>query len=430
MHFYYAGAVIILALMIGGGTGQGLWSDHLLQLLLLPAVFLGLGNLPATRITTTAKIVVVVLLILVAVQFLPISRNWPGTPQVESIASRLFSPAPGRSLESALVLVTSLGFAAYLTRFSDLDQERLLRFLLIGMVINIAVGAMQLSFSGNAQIEGVLPYTMRAATFANENHFSTMVFAMVPLTAYFYLVRVRQPFAYLVVVAILVFYLFAVNSRAGMAISLGLTFWCLFWFAVQKNQPRKLLMASIAVFTITAVAGAISTGILNLDGDLRKVFFSNTWTAAKDHWLTGSGLGTFVLVYPMYETSDQITNVYANHAHNDYLELLLETGILGILIVVAYVLMVLSGMYRSKLAQAAALAIFAILLHSLVDYPLRTMSMAIMLAYLTAIVLSARPYEDMSGTEPATAARALKQAEPPAWAEELPSATAPRLDNR
>lgn len=386
--------------MIGGGTGQGLWSDHLIQVLLLPALILGLGNLPACRLSVMAKILTLLLLLLIAWQFAPIPRSWPDLPGMESMPGSYFSPAPGRSLESALVLLSTLGFALYLTRFSDLDQVRLLRFLMIGMVINLAVGAVQLSYSGSAEIKDILPYTMRAATFANENHFSTMVFAMVPLTAFFYLVRVDRPFSYLVVVAILVFYLFAVNSRAGMAISLGLAFWCLFWFAVQKSQPRKRLMASIAIVAAALVAGAIATGILNLDGDLRQVFFANTWSAAKDHWLAGTGLGTFVLVYPMYETTRDVINVYANHAHNDYLEVLLETGVAGITIIAVYILMVLADMYRSKLAQAAGLAILAILLHSFVDYPLRTMSMAIILAYLSAVVLSVRPYETADQAEP------------------------------
>lgn len=394
LHFYYAGAVIILALMIGGGTGQGLWSDHLLQILLLPALVLGLGNLPACRLSLAARIVIVLLLVLVASQFAPIARSWPDPPGMAAIQGRFLSPAPGRSLQSALVLVPVLGFALYLTRFSDLDQMRLLRFLMVGMVINVAIGAVQLSFSGSAEIKDILPYTMRAATFANENHFSAMVFAMVPLTAFFYLVRVERTFSYLVVVAILVFYLFAVNSRAGMAISLGLAVWCLFWFAVQRSRPRKFLMVSIALVAAVMVAGAISAGVLSLDGDLRQTFFANTWAAIHDHWWTGTGLGTFVLVYPMYETSSDVINVYANHAHNDYLELWLETGIVGLAIVAAYTVMILAAMYRSKLAQAAGLAILAIMLHSLVDYPLRTMSIAVIMAYLSAVVLSVRPYDN------------------------------------
>lgn len=392
MHFYYAGGVIILALMMGGGTQQGLWSDHLLQILMLPALFLGLGNLPASRFSLVAKAVAVLLLLLVAWQFAPIPRSWPAVPGMDAIQGRFFSPAPGRSLQSALMLVPVLGFALYLSRFNDLDQLRLLRFLMIGVAINIAVAAMQLSFSGSAEIDNILPYTLRAATFANENHFSTMVFAVIPLTAFFYLVRVDRAFSYLVVVSILVFLLFAVSSRAGMAISLGMTFWCLFWFAVQKTQPRKILMLSIAVVAAVLVAGAIKVGFLNLEGDLRQVFFANTWRAIQEHWVVGTGLGTFVLVYPMYETSKDVINVYANHAHNDYLEILLETGITGIAIIVIYAVMVLAGMYRSKLAQAAGLAILAILLHSAVDYPLRTMSMAVIMAYLSAIVLSVRPY--------------------------------------
>jgi hypothetical protein len=106
---------------------------------------------------------------------------------------------------------------------------------------------------------------------------------------------------------------------------------------------------------------------------------NNTAQAAGDFLPFGSGLGTFRAVYRLYEDHDAVDRVVTNHAHNDYLELALETGIPGIVLMLAFLawwVVVASGAWRSAAsspyARAAAVASAAILFHSLVDYPLRT----------------------------------------------------------
>src|SRR6266436_8732827 len=53
----------------------------------------------------------------------------------------------------------------------------------------------------------------------------------------------------------------------------------------------------------------------------------NTWHIFREHPWTGTGLGTLQTVFPPYETLYDAKVV--NHAHNDYLEALSETGIAG-----------------------------------------------------------------------------------------------------
>ena len=52
-----------------------------------------------------------------------------------------------------------------------------------------------------------------------------------------------------------------------------------------------------------------------------------TWHIFLDHPLAGTGLGTLQIVYPPYETL--FDGKVVNHTHNDYLEALAETGLLG-----------------------------------------------------------------------------------------------------
>ena len=84
---------------------------------------------------------------------------------------------------------------------------------------------------------------------------------------------------------------------------------------------------------------------------------------------------------------------YVNHAHNDYLELALEGGMPAILLMIAFLAwwsLRAFAIWRSpnaaELGRAACIASAAILLHSLVDYPLRTAAIATIFAMALALM--------------------------------------------
>ena len=86
----------------------------------------------------------------------------------------------------------------------------------------------------------------------------------------------------------------------------------------------------------------------------------------------------------------EVTVAWVNHAHNDYLELLLETGLPGLLLMLAFLgwfvlqtARVWRSPFASLFAKAATIAAAAILVHSIVDYPLRTASIVAILAGLS-----------------------------------------------
>ena len=385
----YAGAVIIAACIVGGGTAQGLWTDHLLEILMIPAIVFGYSSLWNNRLGHGANLLAAGTVVFLFLQFFPWSpqQNLPAPP-LGLKALAFWTLSPSRSLESAVFAASVLGFALFVATMRGHLQTRLVRFVFLGLMINIAVGIIQLSYSGRTNIEGVLPYEITSALFANENHFSALVFATIPLLAWRFLAEERQTVYYLLTVIAVVGVLFAVGSRAGMGISAGLAVLSLVWFALASRfaTARILLLAlGVAGLLMVYLGGGFG---LALESELRPVFFRNTWMAIRDYWITGTGLGTFVIVYPQYEPLRDVIAVYANHAHNDYLELLLEGGVPALLLVILYVALIARNALNSKLSEAATLSILAILLHSLVDYPLRTMAIAIIFALLSTIVLS------------------------------------------
>jgi O-antigen ligase len=93
----------------------------------------------------------------------------------------------------------------------------------------------------------------------------------------------------------------------------------------------------------------------------------------------GWGLGTFPEIYPQFRTF--YTNFFINAAHNDYVQLLVETGVLGFALMIWLLVCVYrNGIKKLKdwprdtngaIAVAAMLGITGILFHSLVDFNLQ-----------------------------------------------------------
>ena len=113
----------------------------------------------------------------------------------------------------------------------------------------------------------------------------------------------------------------------------------------------------------------------------------------------GSGLGSFRRIYAVYEDHDRLDpTAYVPHAHNDYVELALETGIPGLIVLLLFLLWWGRAAWRAwagpgsgDYARAAAVASAAILVHSLVDFPLRTAGISAVFAMCLALMIRQRP---------------------------------------
>ena len=68
----------------------------------------------------------------------------------------------------------------------------------------------------------------------------------------------------------------------------------------------------------------------------RIIVWQSTLTAFKDFWLTGTGLGTFIDMFHLYSPAP-VQGIY-DHAHNDYLEYMLETGAIGVALLLTLLL--------------------------------------------------------------------------------------------
>ncbi|MCZ8295322.1 MAG: O-antigen ligase family protein [Rhodobacteraceae bacterium] len=124
--------------------------------------------------------------------------------------------------------------------------------------------------------------------------------------------------------------------------------------------------------------------------DLRLRILPTLLELAREHWLWGTGLGSFERVYQVREPAALLLPVYVNHAHNDWLELVITGGLPAVVLVVlglGALVARLPALVGSKEADAlqplrrAALVSMVLLgLASISDYPLRTPALAALFA--------------------------------------------------
>lgn len=159
-----------------------------------------------------------------------------------------------------------------------------------------------------------------------------------------------------------------------------------------------LLILLVALIWLNPVAGRTAARFLSAADDGRSQFWRTTVTAIRAYWPVGSGLGTFVPVFQTFEPLETLSTRYVNNAHNDYLQILLEAGLPGAALMAAGLALLAWRAARAPqppreraLHRTAALGILVLLLHSLVDYPLRTTTLATMFGLLAGLLFPPPP---------------------------------------
>jgi O-antigen ligase len=405
---------LVLCLLLGGASAAGFWANMLLQLLAVGLLFwAAISNRSAATPTPARQIFLLAALMvaLVGVQLIPLPPSiWtalPGRGPVVEGFRLLGEPLPwlpislssARTISSALWLLPALAVLFGILRLGAYRASWLAWALALVTIASVGLGALQIVGGEGSRwyLYEVTNYGVTVGFFSNANHMATLLVATVPFLAALYVTArargrsVQRNSGMFVVLAgtlVIVFVGLAANrSVAGLGLSIPVLAATMLMIMSQKRRLPAwagaliaLLIAGAVVATFSAPFGASLSGTeAQASQDTRKESFIRTIEAAQDFMPLGSGIGSYYEVYRTYEPHETITRSYMNHVHGDYIELALETGIPGLILILLFLLWWgrrTLAIWRAGdpdyFARAASIASAAILAHSLVDYPLRT----------------------------------------------------------
>lgn len=395
---YVLGSVLFVSLLIGGGTASGLYTDTLIEVAAIVSAAAVFTQTAGQRISQSALWLLIFAVALIVLQVVPLPAAifnglrpelLLGDPWVGESRFRFISVGVGRTVECLLYLLAAAAFFLAGLRLRAEQVSALLPFFFMGVICNGLAGAIQYSLSNDIAIVGLLPFTINAGLFANGNHFSALLFISIPFVVHYGLFRGHLLSGSLGLIALLLL-LLAAGSRAGALIGLAITVLSVsFLSARSRASGFSVLLAFVAlsIYTI-GVWTKIDTQVLD-PAFGRGEFARTTIEGIKDNWAAGVGFGNFQKAYQIYERESMIFRQYVNHAHNEYLEIAFEGGVPAILLMAGYFVLLFAALVRVRrdpLQKAAFLSVSFLLIHSLVDYPLRTGALAITFAYMNAII--------------------------------------------
>ena len=343
-------------------------------------------------------------LLIVMFQLIPLPPDiWAALPGRQSIVAgfgALGSTRPALPISEAPYLTVTTLFAAIpaLAAFLAVTSLRpgprwIAAAVVAGAVISTLLGALQVA-SGPGSWVYLYRITNTGAVgfFANHNHMATLLLVAIPMSAVLAgsTRSGRNSIGkYGLAAALLLLLLggIALNgSLAAIALSIPVLLASASLLPVNVRWRRFTLPLAILALCGGVVliaenpigtAGTDAGALTSIES--RTHIWKTTSYAIENSFPVGTGLGTFEQVYRQYEDPGQVTPAYVNHAHNDYLELALELGLPGLLLIAGFLVWwaVTTGkIWTSQLstlpARAATVATAAILAHSIVDFPLRT----------------------------------------------------------
>lgn len=422
-----AAPLYLLASLLLGGSAQGIWQNALLQLVGLLIILWAAALPPPFELPRAARPLLWMVIAAVAVivlQSIPVPPSvWAHGPRDriaegfallgQPVPALPLSLAPYKSLSSLLSLIPPLAIFCAIVRLRAYRSAWLAAALLSGTIAGILLGILQVVGSqANPRWYPYLETNIGAAVgfFANANHMAMLLVIAIPFAAAAARAgaqrNLQRASALITVMAGIILLLAVGIALNGSIAAFAFTLPVVVASALILFKPSSVIRRIIAGVALIALAGALallsftSVGTIKVSNDARESvstraeILRTTSHAIIDYFPAGSGLGSFVQVYRTYERPAEVTNEYVIHAHNDYAELILELGAAGLVLIVMFMVWWGSTMWAvwarkegGPYVRAAAIASAILLVHSLVEFPLRTSALAVTFAACLALLV-------------------------------------------
>ena len=249
------------------------------------------------------------------------------------------------------------------------------------------------------------------------NHFAGFLEMLLPLTIAYTLTGRFKP-----VTRVMLAYA-ALAITAGIAVTLsrgayaagGLALMVCFICILRQRSSRVLalvclglIIAGVALFHAKSIRTQDRLGDTQVTGyerDLRLRIWPAAMAMWQDHFWTGVGPGHFDYRYRSYRDAHDKLQARAGYAHNDYLNTLADYGLIGLVLVLLPLGALYWGVFwgwnffrrksndleqkksnKAAFVLGAATGLFAILLHSILDFNLHIPANAILAVTLMALI--------------------------------------------
>ena len=423
-----AGVLLAFSIFMGGASREHLLPLAAIELVALPVLGLALVRLIRTGVWKEHRFLLILASRAVAlplVQLVPLPFGvWSSLPgrdqavlalEIAGIAPSWLpiSLTPDRTWQSFLALLPPVAMLLAALTLDRVTVRRLIWGVLAFVILSIVLGTLQITLDSRT----FYPWTTTnfgslVGFFANRNHMATLCLIALPFAAALAGsgLNSREPDAGLrvwvgaLIIGLVLVALGAIRSRFGiLAAGPGLVGVLLVaWVSSGRGRPTPLVLGlaagaavAIGVIALFALGPILDRFDTDPTTDLRFENWPIVAQAAQDFLPLGSGLGSFDPVYRSYEPVETLRAAYFNQAHNDYLQMWLTTGWLGIALIIATYIWWgrrswsawRAGTHLERdLQRAASVALILIGAHSIADYPMRTETIAVIFALCCAIL--------------------------------------------
>jgi O-antigen ligase len=318
---------------------------------------------------------------------------------------------------SLLLLYLAYGMLAFVVTqtLRRASQLRAFAWVLCGYGTVLAFFALLQGIAPNGKLYWTWPLEQGGliyGPYVNHNHYAGLMEMLTPFPLALALSRHVHGNRKLVVAAVAALMagtIFLSGSRGGM-LAFGVQVVAL-GFLLRPQRSNWKRPAALALFLAVAIGFLVWIGgnelthrlaSINtearqeLSGGVRLTIDRDSIHMWRQKPILGWGLGTFPVAYPRFRSF--YTSFFVNQAHNDYLQLLVETGLAGGAIAVWFLVLTFrrakpklvnwTESASGTLTVAALLGCVGILVHSFVDFNLQIPANAALFYVLCAIAAS------------------------------------------
>ncbi|WP_246450076.1 O-antigen ligase family protein [Qipengyuania soli] len=421
--------IFLVAVLLGGGGSRYALSNLSVQLVAIGYLVFAIDRAMTgwRDLRTSLRVLVAITLLLPLVQLIPLPPAlWQALPGGETaLRSRELVGASSQWFPLTQDRArTVLAFAALVPPFVIAvlrpreDFSQIFVRLIVGLgVLNISLGAVQFVAGANIPYGYPMVETGRIyGLFANHN--TSGLFFVVALCSLAGLeidaaskrvqMALKIALGGLFVIGVLL-----TQSRSSAVLMLIPLLYFVFAFLRARSRSGrslnwKVFVPVVAFALVVAWFGLTQERLgqtMERFGDLqdeRPAIWRDTLAAITAYFPFGSGIGSFDEVFQYFESLETLSPAFARRAHNDYLELGVEAGILGWLLLGGWLFwgawtwlaQKSRGLDGSQVA--ASLAILSIAGQSAIDYPLRNQAF-LCLAVIFVVMLAGRSLNKGSG---------------------------------